>query len=370
VNKLLIIANSARMLVQAARNADIKPYVIDCYADLDTQHLAKCYKQINSLSIADLTPAIKFFKQLNITQVVYGSGFESYSDSLIFLAQHFKILGNSPETFIALQNKRDFFQRLQQLNINYPEIRFTVPNGCENWLIKPQHSQGGLNIRWAEKLAHPTDFYYQRYIQGEPLSVLFIANGKQAQIIGFNQQLTTSFENQPFVFAGIINHAELSPTQQQTLVTWVNQLTSAYSLCGLNSLDFMLCDGICYVLEINARPPASMQLYDADLLTAHIHSTDLSGFKNLKGLENSHKTYKAYQIFYAPKQIEISPQIQWPEGCVDLPAIGAIINKEQPICSIIVSGKNLVELLGNLHLQKSFLSTFINLEHDAIPSQR
>jgi methenyltetrahydromethanopterin cyclohydrolase len=353
LNKILIIANSARMLAQAARDSGFIPFVMDCYGDWDTQNLSEDYQQVKSLNIADLLPAINFFKQQhNLTQLVYGSGFEQHSDSLIFLAQHFEILGNSPETFIALQNKRNFFHHLQQLNINYPEVRFTAPNNCEGWLIKPEQSQGGLNIRWAKKPAHPTNFYYQRYIDGKSLSALFLANGKQAQIIGYNQQLVTSFEQQPFVFAAILNHAEISLVQQQTLTLWINQLTAAYGLRGLNSLDFMLADGICYVLEINPRPPASMQLYEGDLLSAHIsNSIDLPGFKNLEGLNPS---YKAYQILYAQKSTVITEQIRWPDGGVDIPASGAIIGTGQPICSMIASGKNLGLLLKALQLKTDF----------------
>jgi predicted ATP-grasp superfamily ATP-dependent carboligase len=366
--KLLIIANSARMLAQAARNSGFIPYVIDCYADQDTQQLAENYQKVPSLSWTDLSSVVGYFKQqYGITRLIYGSGFESHSESLVFLAQYFEILGNSLGVFIALQNKRDFFQRLQQLNINHPKVSFSFPKHSDSWLTKPQDSQGGLNIRWAKKPAHPTNFYYQRYLKGQSLSVLFLANGKQARIIGFNQQLTTSFDNQPFVFAGIINHAELSLEQQQTLANWVNKLTQSYGLHGLNSLDFILSENVCYVLEINPRPPASMQLYDSDLLRWHIDSQDLSGFKNLEGL---HHSYKAYQILYAQKTIQIPEQMQWSGGCVDLPSAGAIISKGQPICSIIASGEDLAQLLNALHLKKSLLSTIITTEHDAIQSQR
>ncbi len=354
---MLIIATHARMLAQAARNSGFSPVVIDCYGDQDTQKLAEQYRQVKSLAVADLTPAIEFFKQQGISQVVYGSGFEQHSDSLIFLAGHFQILGNHPENFIALHNKRDFFQRLRQLNINYPEVRFTAPDDCEGWLIKPEQSQGGVNIQHLTKNSSAyleAAYYYQRYLNGKALSVLFLADGTQAQVIGYNQQLVTSFTNQPFVFAAILNQAELSLTQQQILTDWINQLTECYGLRGLNSLDFILADDICYVLEINPRPSASMQLYDGALFTAHIEACQ-GKFSNA-----DFKTgcFRLYQIVYAPAQIQISAEIQWPDGYVDIPTTGAMINPQQPICSIIASGKNLVELSTDLQLKKSFLSTF------------
>lgn len=357
MDKLLIIANSARMLAQAARNSGFLPFVIDCYGDQDTQNLAEQYHQVKSLSINELKPAVAFFKQQKISRLVYGSGFETHSDSLIFLARHFEVLGNSPKTFIALHNKRDFFQRLQQLNIDYPEVRFTTPNACEGWLIKPEQSQGGLNIQHLARNSPAflkTAHYYQRYINGKSLSALFLANGKQAQVIGYNQQLVTAFHHQPFVFAAILNQAELSLTQQQTLTGWIKKLSESYGLRGLNSLDFILADDICYVLEINPRPPASMQLYDGDLFTAHSEACQ-GKFANA---DFKTACYRLYQIIYAPTRIQIPAQIQWPAGYVDIPQSGVMINQQQPICSIIASGKNLVELTTDLQLKKSFLSTF------------
>jgi predicted ATP-grasp superfamily ATP-dependent carboligase len=48
---LLIVANSARMLTQAAQLTGFKALVIDCFADLDTQFYADDYQQVLDLSI-------------------------------------------------------------------------------------------------------------------------------------------------------------------------------------------------------------------------------------------------------------------------------------------------------------------------------
>jgi methenyltetrahydromethanopterin cyclohydrolase len=200
-DKFLIIANSARMLAQAARDSGFIPFVIDCYGDQDTQKLAEVYQKVTSLQWLNLKTAVIYFKQrYGITQLIYGSGFELHSESLIFLAQYFKIMGNFPSIFMALHDKRDFFYRLQYLNIQYPEVCFTIPKKHEKWLIKPECSQGGLNIHYLSQNVNSklNKIYYQRYIKGESLSVLFLANGKHAQIIGFNQQVIEKNNYQPF----------------------------------------------------------------------------------------------------------------------------------------------------------------------------
>ena len=55
---------------------------------------------------------------------------------------------------------------------------------------------------------------------------------------------------------------------------WLKQLVPVFALKGLNSLDFIHADDCSYVLEINPRPSASMQLYDEDLLNRHIQACE------------------------------------------------------------------------------------------------
>jgi len=101
-------------------------------------------------------------------------------------------------------------------------------------------------------------------------------------------------------------------------------------------LDFIHADGFNYVLEINPRPPASMQLYDADLLCRHIQACNGKLTPNLP----IQTRISAYQVIYAEHDLNIPKQFCWPEGVVDIPKAGALIRKGQPICSIIAHEKN------------------------------
>ncbi len=360
MEKLLIISQSAQMLAQAAYNIDLKITVIDCFADRDTQGLAFKYYQVKSLALQDIQSLINIIKD-QCKFCIYGSGFEAYPESLAFLETQFQLLGNSSTVFKTLQNKPLFFQRLQQLNISFPSVFFTLKNNTHrdktaNYLIKPFNSLGGLEIvkENTRHNLHNTRHYYQEYIAGESLSVLFVANGNQAVIIGFNRQWTIA---KSFLFSGIINHAELAIIHQQTLYNWVSKLTLSYKLQGLCSLDFIFYKNKCYILEINPRPPASMQLYEKDLLKTHY----LACLGQLeKVITPQYKIYTAYQIIYALKTIKISSQIKWPKYCCNLPQINAIIDKGQPICSIIINGTNPQSLLEDLQHKQHLLFTQIN----------
>ena len=83
---VLVVASSARLLAQAASVAVFKPLVIDLFADLDTQHYAEDFKQITSLDVLHLKPAVDdFIKSYQVDKVVYGSGFEHHPESLYYL---------------------------------------------------------------------------------------------------------------------------------------------------------------------------------------------------------------------------------------------------------------------------------------------
>ena len=351
MQKLLIIAQSGRMLAQATHNIGLKPIVIDCFADEDTQNLAFELYQVKSLAIQDIKNVIESL-QANITKCIYGSGFESHPESLFFLEKYFELLGNSAHVFKALLDKQVFFKRLDKLAIKFPSVYF--PTSSEKLppyptlLKKSYFNQGGLGVEFVENNAIDNEdkVYYQHYLDGETLSVLFSANGQNSEIIGFNTQWTQALSHlKNFIFSGIINHSALSNHHQKTLTDWVNKLTLSYQLKGLNSLDFILYHDECYVLEINPRPPASMQLYDDKLLNTHL------GIKNSKpSLQTT-----AYQIIYAPKNIKIPNNINWLESCCDLPAKQTIIPKGQPICSIIARHKNAQSLLQDLREKQQFI---------------
>lgn len=346
---LLIIAGSGRMLAQLAYKNSLSALVIDQFADADTQYYARDFVQVPSLAKEHLIPAIDYFVQCyGVIHAIYGSGFETYPDSLTYLNNRLVVLGNSPDTFIKLLDKRTFFSTLDDLKIPYPETTFDPPDSAVDWLVKPMRGQGGVGVmRYQPDRELATDDYFQKYQPGASYSVLFLTNGQQSQVIGFNRQWTIDLsEYQPFIFSGIINSCDLL-TEQKALVTgWLMQLGPILCLKGLNSLDFICSGKQSYLLEINPRPSASMQLYDDNLLIRHIQS--IQGCLSVNRVDQS--GYAAYQVVYAERDIKIPESFNWPDGCLDLPEPGALIRTGQPICSMIAHQNNAQSVLQALQI--------------------
>lgn len=344
------------MLAQAARRSGLKPLVIDLFADRDMQDTAEDFRQIPSLAIEHLAPTVDFFvKRYKVADVIYGSGFEYHPESLSYLLGRLNILGNSPDTFNKVLNKQAFFSVLDQLEIAYPEVCFSAPAREDDWLIKPMQGQGGLGIkRYRQSDADSPSVYWQKFQQGSLHSVLFLANGQTMQVIGFNSLWTataTVKKFETFAFSGVMNCTDLPDERKRVIIDSLTKLVPLLKLKGLNSLDFIQRGDKSYVLEINPRPSASMQLYGGDLLAAHIQASRglfADGLPPQNGCT-------AYQIVYATQDVLIPEHFEWPDGCMDLPLSGAIIGAGQPICSIIAHQNNAQDILKQLSSTQSII---------------
>lgn len=351
---ILVIAGSGRLLAQAAKQTGYTPLVIDLYADRDTCLYAQECSLVASLDLVHLIPTVEnLLSRYPITQVVYGSGFENHTKSLCYLANRFIMYSNLPDVFNKIQDKKSFFSVLDDLNIPYPQISFIEPkNTTDTWLVKPLQGHGGVGIqRYRHTSNNFTSIYWQRYLEGTSHSVLFLADGKIPQIIGFNDQWSTTLGADEFIFSGISNNANVPDNIKSCLSDWLQKIVPAFTLRGLNSLDFICTADNCYVLEINARPPASMQLYDSGLFSRHIQACQGRLNNNLP----SHYPDKGYQIVYAERDITIPHAFLWPSWCMDLPHDGALIHTGQPVCSIIATHQPSQPVLQQLQMKRHII---------------
>ncbi|MEY4210888.1 MAG: hypothetical protein RLZ92_1269 [Pseudomonadota bacterium] len=361
-NRLIVIAQSARILAQMAVNAGFEVIAIDCFADLDTQNLAVLSFKLDSLALDDLKPVFEVLQQdYGSLPVVYGSGFEHFVDSLGYLERHWRLLGNPLSLYKQFQNKRRLFQTFEQLSISYPEVRFTAPdNSSGKWLVKPMQGEGGQEIRFYSESQSITDpVYWQRYCAGQSYSALFIASGDAIEIVGFNHQAIVAEGDAYFTFAGVISQIDLPHSIQRLIAEWLKKLLTVYPLRGLGSLDFMLENRQCYVLEINARVPASAQLYGKQIFKYHLQAC----WGKLEPIETLPTSNAGYRVLYAKREICISNQIGWPKWVVDRPESGVFIGKGQAICSIIASGENARQVSLQLIRRQRFMENLLKTGH-------
>lgn len=336
------------MLAELAWRSGLKSWVIDLFADQDTRRYSEQVIRVDSLDETQLNPALARFKSIYPeAAAVYGSGLERHPQSLEQIGLEFELLGNRIEIAHSLQKKRSFFELLGRLRIPHPLVSFTVPDTPGRWLIKPEFGGGGVGIRDHDGDASiESDMYWQRHVDGDAGSVLFLADGLRVRVVGFNTQWSESFDDRnQFIFSGVLNHSPLSGAQERMVAEWLDAIVQEIPLRGLNTLDFIVRGDRVYLLEINPRPSASMQLYDADLFEVHVEACR----GRLDNVSHTRQELCAYQIIYAERSVKIPDAFDWPEYCRDLPLAGSIIRKGQPICSIIARDKNVRSIREQLN---------------------
>jgi len=234
----LIIAESGRALAASAARANIKTHVIDRFADVDTRCCALSTRVVSANHVGfcadELLVVLNNYEHVPLAGVVVGSGLESRPDVLDTINTRFGLLGNQSECIEACKNPITFFTLLDSLGIPYPEVQLKTVGGNNNWLVKCIGGAGGQHISYVTTAVDISpDHYFQKLIDGRSLSLVFIANGKEAQIIGLNETWSCAPKDYNFCYAGAITLPDIDKTVFATLKHIVDLLVKHLQLLGL-----------------------------------------------------------------------------------------------------------------------------------------
>ena len=355
---LLIVSLTSRALAESAQRFGIAPIVLDAFSDIDTQRVASYSQRIAWSDEGPVNAEQLLNPSEEISGLVYGSGLEHAAELLEPWFQAGKLCGNSPSVIRTVNDPRSFFAMLDNLEIPHPELRFNSPQQNRGWLVKRAGASGGDHVRhWQGEEHFNGRDYFQEYLLGQGISVLFLADGKRTYIVGFNTQWT---QQGSFSWGGAINRVALDPEQRMDLVRYVKSLVAKLGLKGMNSLDLVLTEDGPKVLELNPRPSASFELYDEDfdygLLYWHLQSCH----GHLPGaLSNRRSKVRARKVCYASQAIAIPANVNWPAWCHDLPSTGTFIAAQEPVCTIAVEGRDQSRVKGDVDARSAQISRLL-----------
>jgi predicted ATP-grasp superfamily ATP-dependent carboligase len=339
---VLIASASGRALAASARKAGYRVFVLDAFNDADTRGWA-CKSQAVAWQ-EDGFEASRLMEPLTrwaheCQGLVYGSGFEAQPGLLSSAARHVPIWGNDPDTVAAVKDPQCFFGLLDTLAIPHPQIQFAIPPERENWLSKRIGGTGGAHVQWTSSTP-ASHRYFQRHAPGLPMSALFLADGINMRLLGYNEQLLASSEATPFRYGGAIARVRLPDTLHNGICASLKKLVGALGLRGLNGLDFLMQGKDFCVLEINPRPPATFELYEMDssLSLVDVHIRACQG--ELGSFDVSGGTPSGSMIVYAPCTVQIPSDLNWPAWVADRPDPGSTITRDMPVCSIHAQAAN------------------------------
>jgi predicted ATP-grasp superfamily ATP-dependent carboligase len=358
----LIIATTGRALARSAWRSGHRVAVLDLFADRDTRDYAAVCQRIPAsgwdldaeatvLAADEICPAS--------VPLVTGSGFENQPALLDALARGRKLFGNSSATVAASKDPEYLFTLLDRLGVAHPETSLKLPDNPSGWLAKKIGGSGGAHVRWARvDETYPADTYFQRHVEGACASVLFLADGHRARVVGFNEVWSRSAGDTPFAYAGAINRVELSPDLRSRISFDVSALAGKLGLVGLNGMDFIVDRDGYRVLEINPRPTATIDLHDDQAAGTlfDLHLRACAGALPAE-LEVS-DTVRAHAIVYSSGGRLQTPRRAFSDWCSDLPADATGIAAGMPVCTIHAIGGSTGEVRRLLNRRQASLENY------------
>ena len=280
-----------------------------------------------------------------------------------------KILGNRDIKNIA--NKFNFYNEIKdefltpmtfsindvdeaiEINKNYSDKQF---------ILKPLQGSGGYDINLLDNETsiqiNDGEYILQEYINGISLSSSVLATESDAKTI-VNTRLLTEHDfgiDDSFIYIG-----NILPLTSESIMSDVNDidkinetmnetsknLARKFNLIGSNGVDYILNENGLYVIEINPRLQGTFECVEKSLginmLDAHIQACQG------KLIEIPKPKYYSYKkIVYSPTRMKYQ-KIDL-DNIYDLPHIGSITEKSEPLLTIIDYDKDFEKLYEKVEL--------------------
>jgi uncharacterized protein len=346
---VLIAALSGRALAAAARRAGFTPLVVDAFGDLDMRESAGAFRCLGAAAhqgfragslLAALTELERSAERVPIG-IVLGSGFEDTPRLIASLAKRFTLLGNDAEAIAKAKQPEAFFSLLDRLGIAHPETRLDTPEAPEGWLSKRIGGSGGAHAVDLMRDVPARGRYVQRRIEGTPASVLAIAARGSIRIVGFSRQWTAGTGPRPYRYGGAAGPAELGSAIEARMAAAAEGVSAALGLVGLVSFDFLLNGEEPFLLEVNPRPGATLDIFDDDsgsLFKSHIAACLSPEPGPESALPAPMPGARAAGVLYAGDDPFIAPPLAWPEWTADRPCPGTRVPRYRPVATVQAAG--------------------------------
>ena len=383
MEKLLLIGIDTRSMLNSALKLDYDVYSTSYFSTSDTPSIKNqkiILKESDGESCGifedefDAQNILEISKDY-IDEVDYIIPISGISPSDFSKKDQKKILGN--KNIEKIENKFKFYKEIEnefltpktfvlndideasEICRNYDNIQF---------ILKPVQGSGGygisllnddLPIEFSEK-----EFILQEFVPGINLSSSVLATKNDAKTIINSRLLTVNdFEkNGSFIYAG-----NILPLTSQSIMSNVDdvkditeemestseELTRKFNLVGSNGVDYILNENGLYVIEVNARIQGTFECVEKSLginmLEAHIKAC------NGEIIEIPKPQYYSYKkIIYSPARMKYE-KIDL-DNIYDLPHIGSITEKGEPLLTIIDKDKDFEKLYEKVELASQIVN--------------
>ena len=357
--RIVIAGISTRAAAESAAKAGFDVTAIDAFADLD-QHPSVRAMAIPRPFSADA--AARAAQTVGAQAAVYLSNFENHPDAVDVLSAGRALWGNAPDVLRRVRDPACLARALRHRGIQTPEVQVRLEPDLEqvrlkpdstgrDWLVKPIASGGGHSIRrWTHGEAIPAGCYLQELISGTPGSMVIVAGARQVVLLGVTRQLIgdAAFGATGYHYCGSILVSRGAP---DSIVTGARAaaraVVEAFDLAGVNGVDFVVHQGSIFVIEVNPRWTASVELaeraYGLSAFASHAAACArgaLPDFDLTHTVRRGDAVGKA--IVFARNDVTVGDTQKWigDDSIRDVPHPGELIHAGRPVCTVFATGSN------------------------------
>ncbi|MFX1252140.1 MAG: ATP-grasp domain-containing protein [Promethearchaeota archaeon] len=382
IESILVVGFNARPIVTYLCELGFNVYAIDFFGDVDLRQ--SCIKQ--AFAVLNQRPNKPLKRELyrspaeylvilaeiladeeDFDGIVIGSGLDDRPDLWERLEKLAPILGNPSQELSALRDRESLYKKAKKQGIltpSYRKIR-SVEEALEEFkthsplILKNPKTGGGMQMFYCsreeevepaveELLTEQKEIFAYPFIEGQDASVSVLGGRTTSQVIGFtNQIIGEQRVHAPtrFTYCGNLVPSTLPKHITEELTPKFTKLTAELHLKGINGFDFIYnekTDQI-FLLELNPRILGSLEPQSRalaqNLMQFHIEA--------LVGREPQHLEWD-YQkaciklIVFSPQDNFINPFLDVHEA-TDRSLPGVILQKGQPVCTIIQEAPTLAE---------------------------
>jgi predicted ATP-grasp superfamily ATP-dependent carboligase len=362
VTDLLILGASARAAAYSAIRAGFTPIAIDRFADRDLSLHATALR----IPPDDYPEGlVQIAAATAVCPWMYTGALENRPDLIGRLSQARPLWGNGPQVLHAVRSPIALVEALRSAGLPAVEVSLdpsTIPRDG-SWLRKPLASAGGYGIVPFDPFSPVIRAsYYQRFIEGENLSAVFVGTRTGAPLLGITRQLLGRPAS-PFAYRGSIAPWEVSArilTRIQDLGEFVAR---RFHLVGLFGIDFVSNGDDPWAIEVNPRYTASVETIDhasgRALLAYHQAACEGASLPTERRVSRS--TFVGKEIVFADRKgifdvpeasIPICDAFQIPT-IADIPPTGSQFRAGEPILTVFAEAETGEDCLLKLHEARS-----------------
>jgi predicted ATP-grasp superfamily ATP-dependent carboligase len=359
IRKLAIVGASARAAAFSAIRAGYEVVAADLFADADLQRFSTATRIENyPESLAD------WLATVDCDAWMYTGALENSPTLVDCMAALRPLMGNDGETLRRVRHPLRMQAVCAAAGIAMPETQRS-PDALPldgSWLCKTYRGASGSGV-WAldsasaRERAQREGAVYQRHVNGTSAAAIYVVSRLHAELLGVSRQLMNPAVGRGCQYSGSMGPLPVSQRIAAQLETIGDSLALDWRLCGVVGVDLILDDQTAWLVEINPRYTASVELVErfssSLVIAAHVAACkekDASERVNLaRNNSLADGTTHAKTILYARRDVEVSQTLfDWMIeratvdllhcSLADIPHAGEIIHEGRPVLTVFASG--------------------------------